>query len=182
MQRFTNAVERLANGLGVIGQLTILAMIASMLYEVVARYAFNAPTLWAFDISYMLNGSIVFLGAAYSLRKEAHVRIDFLSQKMPLRAQQILNAAVYALVMVPITGALTWVAAGKALKAFRTGEVENVSPWAPLMWPFYTVIAIGLLAFCLQFLAEALKYANGEKRPGETLPDAGPDAAAGPES
>ncbi|MDC0658724.1 TRAP transporter small permease [Leisingera sp. SS27] len=178
MHFFRTGVEGLSALLGAVGKLTILAMIAAMLYEVAARYVFGAPTLWAFDISYMLNGSIVFLGAAYSLRKEAHVRIDFLSQKFPLRVQQLLNAAVYALLMAPITGALTWVAASKALKAFQTGEVETVSPWAPLMWPFYSVIALGLFAFCLQFLLEALLYLRGEKVPGQT-PD---DPHAAPES
>ena len=38
-----------------------------------------------------------------------------------------------------------------------TGEVETVSPWAPLMWPFYSVLAIGLGALALQLAAEGLR-------------------------
>lgn len=168
MTFFRNGAEMLSAILGVIGRLTIFCLIAAMLYEVVARYAFGAPTLWAFDISYMLNGSIFLLGAAYSLREDAHVRIDFLSQKFPLRVQQLLNGLIYLLVMAPIFGAFTWVAGSKAYKAFASGEVEAVSPWAPLVWPFYAVIAIGLLAFALQFVLEAIKYLSGEKCPGGT--------------
>ncbi len=168
MTFFRTNAERLSEILGVIGRLTIFALIAAMLYEVVARYVFGAPTLWAFDISYMLNGSVFLLGAAYSLREDAHVRIDFLSQKFPQRVQQILNGLIYLLVMSPIFFAFTWVAGSKAIKAFVTGEVESVSPWAPLVWPFYAVIAIGLLAFALQFVVEALKYLSGEKCPGDT--------------
>ena len=167
MTYFRKSVEWFSDLLGVIGQLTIFALILSMLYEVIARYVFGAPTLWAFDISYMLNGSIFLLGAAYSLRLDAHVRIDFLSQRFSLRAQQMLNGVVYLLIMAPIFAAFTWVAGEKAFKAFSAGEVEHVSPWAPLVWPFYAVIAIGLLAFTLQFLVEALKYFLGEKRPGD---------------
>lgn len=163
-------VERFSAFLGLCGQLAIFCLIAAMLYEVVARYAFGAPTLWAFDISYMLNGSIFLLGAAYSLKEDAHVRIDFLSQKFPIRVQQILNGLVYLLVMAPISFAFTWVAGTKALKALTTGQVEHVSPWAPVVWPFYTVIALGLLAFALQFVIEAVKYLSGEKRPGGAEP------------
>lgn len=160
--------ERFSMVLGFFGRLAIFSLIASMLYEVVARYAFGAPTLWAFDISYMLNGSIFLLGAAYSLQEDAHVRIDFLSQRFPLRLQQFLNGLIYLLVMAPIAFAFAWVATTKALKAFNTGEVESVSPWAPLVWPFYAIIALGLFAFALQFVVEAMKYLSGQKRPGAT--------------
>ncbi|NRB19791.1 MAG: TRAP transporter small permease subunit [Rhodobacteraceae bacterium] len=171
MTFFRNSVEQLSAFLGVVGRLTIFSLIAAMLYEVVARYVFGAPTLWAFDISYMLNGSIFLLGAAYSLRQDAHVRIDFLSQKFPQRVQQLLNGLLYLLVMAPIFFAFTWVAGSKAIKALISGELESVSPWAPLVWPFYAVIAIGLLAFALQFVVEAIKYLSGEKCPGDTDPE-----------
>ncbi|MBU2934662.1 MULTISPECIES: TRAP transporter small permease subunit [Pacificibacter] len=163
-----NICEQFSTVLGFFGRMAIFCLIASMLYEVVARYAFGAPTLWAFDISYMLNGSIFLLGAAYSLQEDAHVRIDFLSQKFPRRVQQILNGLVYLLVMAPIGFAFTNVAATKALKAFKSGELESVSPWAPHVWPFYTVITLGLLAFSLQFIVEAFNYLSGAKTPGET--------------
>lgn len=172
MTRLVRCVDLVAEALGLIGKLAIAALILAMCYEVVARYLFSAPTLWSFDISYMLNGSIFALGAAFALRRDAHVRIDFLSQRLPLRYQQIFNAALYAAVMAPILGMLAWVAGGKAWKAFVTGEVESVSPWAPLVWPFFAFLALGLAAFALQLLAEAFKYAIGQHRPGETGEDA----------
>lgn len=167
MTGFIRAVDGLSDIFGAVGRLVIFVLIGAMLYEVLARYAFNAPTLWAFDISYMLNGSIFLLGAAYALRTDVHVRIDFLSQRFPLRVQQWINGLVFLLLMAPITGVFAWVAGGKAIKAFVTGEVEHVSPWAPVVWPFYGVIALGLAAFALQFLAEAMKYLTGAKIPGD---------------
>lgn len=168
MTQILKTIDGLSDILGFLGRLAIFALIIAMLYEVVARYVFGAPTLWSFDISYMLNGSIFLLGAGYALRTDVHVRIDFLSQKLPKRAQRVLNGAVYLLIMAPITGTFAWVASTKALKAFKSGEVESVSPWAPLVWPFYAIIAIGLVAFALQFIAEALKFLSGTKNPGET--------------
>ena len=47
-----------------------LIMVLAMIYEVFSRYALNSPTLWAFDISYMLNGCIFLLGCAYALKEE----------------------------------------------------------------------------------------------------------------
>lgn len=168
MAHLLRSIDRVSDLLGMFGRITILVLILSMMYEVIARYGFGAPTLWAFDISYMLNGSIFLLGAGYALKEDVHIRIDFLSQKFPRRVQQLLNGLIYLCVMAPITGGLAWVASQKALKAFLTHEVESVSPWAPVVWPFYAIIALGLVVFTLQFVSEALKYLGGRRMPGET--------------
>lgn len=47
-------------------------------YEVVARYLFRAPTPWAFDLSYMLYGTIFMMAGAYTLSRDGHVRGDFI--------------------------------------------------------------------------------------------------------
>ena len=167
MTSILRLIDAVAGVLAWLGRCVIFALILAMLYEVVARYAFGSPTLWAFDISYMLNGSIFLLGAAYALRSDVHVRIDFLSQRLPMRAQQVLNGLVFLLIMTPIMVIFAWVSGKKAWKALITGEVESVSPWAPVVWPFYTVIAVGLAALALQFLGEAIKLLAGRKNPGE---------------
>ena len=169
MKRFLKLIDAISEILASAGRIVIFTLIIAMLYEVVARYVFGAPTLWAFDISYMLNGSIFLLGAAYALRSDVHVRIDFLSQRLPMRFQQLLNGLVFLLIMTPIFAIFAFIAGEKAFKAFITSEVESVSPWAPLMWPFYTVIAIGLAALALQFVAEAIKLISGHKEPGKAL-------------
>jgi TRAP-type mannitol/chloroaromatic compound transport system permease small subunit len=169
MIHFVKIIDAIAEILASIGKLVIFTLIIAMLYEVLARYVFGAPTLWAFDLSYMLNGSIFLLGAAYALRSDVHVRIDFLSQRLPMRFQQLLNGLVFLLIMTPIIATFSFIAGEKAYKAFITSEVESVSPWAPLMWPFYTVIAIGLAAFALQFVAESIKLISGHKQPGKAL-------------
>lgn len=168
MRKTLDAIDRVADFSGFLAMLMLAALVGSMMFEVIARYVFGTPTIWAFDISYMLNGTIFLMGAAYALKEDAHVRIDFLSTRLPLRFQQLLNAFIYALVLAPIFGALTWFALRKALRAFERGQVEMVSPWAPLMWPFYTVLALGLLFMTLQLLAEAARFALSDKAPGAT--------------
>ncbi|PCI87626.1 MAG: C4-dicarboxylate ABC transporter substrate-binding protein [Hyphomicrobiales bacterium] len=167
MQKILNTLDKISIILGGVAQFIVILLITSMIYEVVARYGFNQPTLWAFDISYMLNGTIFLLGAAYTLRNDAHVRIDFLSTKLSLRVQQWINGIFYMLILGPIFTTFGYVASQKAWKAFITSEVESVSPWAPLVWPFYGVIAIGLLSFAIQFFIEAIRYLLKQNVPGD---------------
>lgn len=59
--KYLNAMSVL---LGQAAMLLICLLVISMLYEVAARYIFQAPTLWAFDLSYMFNGSLFLLAGA----------------------------------------------------------------------------------------------------------------------
>ena len=54
----------------------------------IARYLFNAPTIWSFDVTYMLYGAIFMLGAAYALHKGAHIRTDFFFEQLVDRARR----------------------------------------------------------------------------------------------
>ncbi len=164
---FLTAIDRISDLSAWVAKGMLLALIGAMIWEVAARYIFDSPTLWAFDISYMLNGTIFLLGAGFTLKADAHVRIDFLSSALPLKAQQWLNAFFYLCILLPVFSAFAYIASKKALQAFTTLEVESVSPWAPFVWPFYSVIAIGLWVLALQFIADGIRYLQQQKIPGD---------------
>jgi TRAP-type mannitol/chloroaromatic compound transport system permease small subunit len=154
---FLAVADGISATLGYLAQAMVLILIASMLYEVVARYVFGAPTLWAFDIAYMSTGVLFVLGAAQVLRDDAHVRIDFLSSKMPRRVRGAIDGFAFLFILCPIFARLAWIGGERTLRAFNTGEVEHVSPWAPLMWPFYSALTIGLAALALQLAAAGIR-------------------------
>ena len=154
---FLAVADGISASLGYAAQAMVLILIVSMLYEVLARYVFGAPTEWAFDIAYMSTGILFVLGAAQALREDAHVRIDFLSSKMPARLRGMIDGIAFLVILCPIFGKLSAIAGERALRAYVTSEVEHVSPWAPLMWPFYTALAVGLGARALQLAAEGLR-------------------------
>lgn len=161
--RFANGVSWLASQLA---SLAAAVLTLAMVYEVFARYVFDAPTVWAFDIAYMSNGALFLLGVAYVLREDAHIRIDVLRNHLPARFNGILQGIVYALVLAPLFAVLCWIAVTHTWRAWLTHEVETVSPWAPLMWPFYLLIAIGLFALALQLVAEGLRAFGGHLESG----------------
>lgn len=154
---FLGLADTISLVLGYVAQAMVLILIASMLYEVVARYVFGAPTLWAFDVAYMSTGILFVLGAAQALREDAHVRIDFLSARLPVRVRGAIDGTAFLLILCPIFTWLAVVAGQRTWRAWTTGEVETVSPWAPLMWPFYSALMIGLAALALQLAAEGLR-------------------------
>ena len=69
-------IDRFSDVTGKLIALSMLFLVGSITYEVVARYFFRAPTVWVFESSYMVNGAAFMLGCAYALHKGAHVRTD----------------------------------------------------------------------------------------------------------
>jgi|SRR5690606_25467360 len=162
MDRLFQTVDAVSRALARVAELVTLVLVASMIYEVAARYLFGAPTIWAFDISYMCTGTLFILGAAYTLREDAHVRIDALSQRMPPRLRGCIDGVVFLALLLPAFATISWFAISRAWRAYLTHEVETVSPWAPLMWPFYALLALGLAALTLQIAVQGMRALRGE--------------------
>ncbi|WP_322995514.1 TRAP transporter small permease subunit [Castellaniella sp.] len=161
-----NTLNRLIDGFSwcatQLASVAVAVLTLSMVYEVFARYLFDAPTVWAFDIAYMANGAVFVLGVAYVLREDAHIRIDVLRNRLPARLNGVVQGVAYLLILAPFFGMLSWIAATHTWRAWVRHEVETVSPWAPFMWPFYLMIAIGLIALTLQLVAEGLRGFSGQ--------------------
>jgi TRAP-type mannitol/chloroaromatic compound transport system permease small subunit len=161
LDRVLPGIDWIGFVLAVIAMALIVVVIGSMLYEVVARRFFNSPTIWANDITYMTNGSLFLLGAAYTLRNEGHVRIDFLSDRLPVRAQHAINLLFYLMLFLPLLSLTAWASIEKAHRAWAEGTLENMSTWEPVIWPFLTGIALGVTGLALQVCAQSVRHLIG---------------------
>ena len=157
MKSLLKAIDRISRVLAGLVMVSLVVLVAVMLFEVLMRRVLNAPTLWAFDVAYMLNGCVFIGGASYAMLKNEHVRIDFLASRFSLRVRAAIEGAFLLFLFLPALGLLADAAVGQAFSAFITGQTERVSPWAPRIWPYYTGLALGVCGLWLQGLAEALK-------------------------
>ncbi|MCV3274076.1 TRAP transporter small permease subunit [Roseobacter sinensis] len=58
-------------------------IVLMMVYEVVARYGFGAPTFWAHEIAGLLGAVAFLLGGAYCMIDGSHMRVTALTDRMP---------------------------------------------------------------------------------------------------
>jgi len=137
--------------------ISVIVLVSSMIYEVTARYFLNAPTVWSYDIAYMSSGALFILGVSWTLRENAHIRIDIIRNMLPKRVGNIIESLVYLLILTPLFFSLFQIAIKKTINAWVTQEVEMVSPWAPLMWPYYLILAVGLGSLALQLAAQSVR-------------------------
>jgi TRAP-type mannitol/chloroaromatic compound transport system permease small subunit len=155
------AIIRVIDGFSKItGQLislTMLFLVGSITYEVVARYFFRAPTIWVFESSTMANGSAFMLGCAYALYKGAHVRTDIFWDNYSERTKGIIDLISYLLLFFPVMITLMAISIDDAIHSYVTGERSQESLWRAIMWPFRAVIPLSALLFMIQGISEVLK-------------------------
>jgi len=164
---FVRAMDRFAEGCGRLFCWLILPLVAGIVYEVLARYFFHAPTIWAYDVAYMLYGSHFMLGAAYTLYRGGHIRTDLFYQRWSARTRGLVDASLYLFFFFPGMAFFLWMGLQEALHSWDIREVSDASPWRPILYPFKSVIPVAALLLIVQGISEFLKsgYAALTGRP-----------------
>ncbi|MGF6178665.1 TRAP transporter small permease subunit [Ensifer sp. 4252] len=157
MVRYIAFADDLSAWFGKVFAWSVLIMAFGVGYEVVVRYFFRAPTPWAFDLSYMLYGTLFMMAGAYTLSRDGHVRGDFIYRLWKPRTQARLELVLYIIFFFPGVTALVISGWKYAERSWRYLEVSSNSPAGVPIFQFKTVIvAAGILLF-LQGVAQLFR-------------------------
>lgn len=135
----------------------IIPMVLALTFEVVSRYLFNAPTLWAYDMTFMMYGSYFMLGAAFTLQRKGHVRTDSFYGEWSVRRQALVDVVCYLVMFLPFVLVFAYTGWGYFFKSFMTDERFVTSPWMPLAWPFKGMMPLTGVLLLIQGVSEVLK-------------------------
>jgi TRAP-type mannitol/chloroaromatic compound transport system permease small subunit len=152
---FARYIDRINERLGQIGSFLILPMMAIVVYEVVGRYVFNRPTIWAHESSEMLFGVFCFLALAYTHRLRAHVNVDTLYKRFSLRSRAIIDL-ITSIFFFFFCGVVLWKAAEFAMLSLSRGE-HSQTPFGPPLYPVKCLMWLGFFLLTLQGLAKFIR-------------------------
>ena len=161
MERFIFAIDSLSAWIGKAFAWCILLLTFAVAYEVFVRYALRDPTSWAFDMSYMMYGSLFMMGGAYTLSRDGHVRGDVLYRLWKPKTQAIVEMTLYFLFFFPGIIAFIYAGTDYALESwsynYGTGEVSINSPANVPISQFKTVLPIAAGFLFLQGVAQVCR-------------------------
>lgn len=92
--------DRLAVFVGRITMMLVVVLTCVMLYEVLLRYVFEAPTLWANEMSLWLAGFVFLCSGLYAMQQRSHIRIVLLYDAVPRSVQRIFDSISTLLIVV----------------------------------------------------------------------------------
>jgi len=157
MKKLVRTINSISEFTGQVVKFLVVALIIVLCYEVISRYAFNRPTIWALETSKMLMGTFGACGWAYTYLYDRHVRVDVLYAKFSRRKQAWINVIMSIIFLFPICIILISAGIRWTVFSWKFGEKMVESSWLPPAAPFRTVLVVGFILFTLQSVSKFIE-------------------------
>ena len=147
-----NVFDRLDNvneQVGNVVSLLVIALMGIITFEVVSRYAFNAPTLWASDTCSYIQAVYYILGGGYALLHGLHVRIDIFYDRFSPKTRLLINLTIGSILFYAFGIILLWKTSEFAITSVIMRETAKSGLWAGPVYPYKLLMPVG--AFLIMF-------------------------------
>ncbi|TYK66696.1 TRAP transporter small permease subunit [Colwellia echini] len=143
-------ISKIIDILGNLCSLLMLLMIANVFYDVIMRYFFNDVSIGMQELEWHLFAAMFMFGIAYTLKEDAHVRVDIFYDVMSAKKKAVINIFGSVALALPITLLILYYGYDYALEAYSMGEGSGDPGGLPHRWIVRSVIP---LASCFLVLA-----------------------------
>ena len=150
MRTILRVIDSTSEWVGKVARWFWVAVVLVMTCEVIMRYVFNSPTMWAYETSMMIGAVAYALAFCYTHKHRAHVRVDVLYMRLSPRGRAIIDVIGALLLFFPLIILLADMSIDFAWRAWVINEKSVETYWYPPIAPVRTVLAIGLSLFLLQ--------------------------------
>ncbi len=153
LSRLIDAISRL------FGKLTMWLVLAATVISAanaVARKAFSIGSNAYLEIQWYLFAGVFLLGAGWTLMQNAHVRIDVLANRLPMRTRIFIDIGGILLFLLPMCWMMIQFAWPVLKGAYLSGETSS-NAGGLIRWPVYALVPIGFGLLAMQAVSELIK-------------------------
>lgn len=145
-------IDRLNEGVGSLVSYLAIVMMLSVVYEVIARYVFNNPTIWSMESNQHILLGYTALAGGYALLHGSHVSVDIIYERFSPKKRAFVSVftSIGAFVFVFILLRTSWLI---ALEAWEYSE-RSLSLFEMPLFPGKVTIPIGAFLLLLQLFAK----------------------------
>ena len=148
---FFELIDAITERIGRPASLLVFIMTAVTTTEVVGRYVFDHPTIWAWPLNRQIFGLFILVAGAYTMSKDGHIKIEIFYDHFPPRIKLIARLIALCCFVI-FMGVLLWQASWMGLNSLKMGEKITGAFRMPL-YPFKILIPICVFLFLLQGIA-----------------------------
>lgn len=157
MRKILRTIDSISDYTAGLGKWLCYALVLVIVFDVVMRYVFNAPTLWGYETAMMLGGSMYVLAWSYTHRHHRHVRVDIIYSHLSLRGKAIIDVIGTFFLFFPFMILLIRTSGNWAWRAWEIGERSGETYWYPPLAPFRTIVLIAFCLFTFQAVAHFIR-------------------------
>jgi TRAP-type mannitol/chloroaromatic compound transport system permease small subunit len=169
VEKIMAVVDSVSSKAGKFGGFLFLLLTATVLYEVIARYVFHAPTIWSYKLTApFLWGGACLLTSAWVLLENRHVSIDLVSARLSPRGAAILSMVMYLILFFPFVSIIFWKGIDQAAWSWKILQTEYDTPWRAPLYPIKTLIPVAALLLLVQGIVKWVRdllFVIGRRKP-----------------
>lgn len=128
----------------------LLLMVLVTFAVVVLRYGFQLGWIAMQESVLWMHGMVLMLGSAYTLRHEAHVRVDVFYRGFAPRTRAWVDLAGTVFLLLPVCGFVLWSGWGYAADSWALGESSREAGGLPALYLLKTVIPLAAILLALE--------------------------------
>lgn len=156
LTRASTVFDRILELSALLAAVILLFIMLLVSAGVILRYFFHNPLRWSFDVSEIALLYITFLGTAWLLRAEGHVKVDILISRFKPTVQAYFGI-FSSIVGIIISWVLVWYGAQVTIDHFQRGIVEPTAVEFPV-GPILLIIPLGSILLFIQSLRRSYGY------------------------
>lgn len=156
LSKIAKGIDTFSTKQGEFTSMLIIPLLGVVLFEVLMRYGFNAPTIWGFEMTGFLYGMHYMFGISYTDVRGGHVRVDIFTALAPKKVQAAVGALTTLLLFMPVMICMT-VASGKYAWTSIQALERNSTSWQPPIYPIKMVMALCFFFLLLQGFSNLIK-------------------------
>lgn len=166
-----NLIEKTNCIIGNTVKFLLLYMAVTLTIDVIARYAFDSPTVWIFEMCKHAMLYIGALGGGYTLMVNGHVKVDVIYSILSSKIRAVLDIVTSVLFFIFIA-IMIWKCSELAISSCEHMEHSTTALGAPI-YPMKVAVVVGAVLVLLQGIAKLFKdiilLITGEEQEYKTL-------------
>ena len=152
--------DKFADYIGTITAITMVLMILNVFYDVVMRYFFRSGSIGMQEMEWHLFSVIILLGISYTLKEDAHVRVDIIYDRLSVRKKAIINMFGSVFFILPLALLVGISSVDNAVEAYVSMEQSGDPGGLPYRWIVKGLIPLSFLLLVITNIGFFIKNLN----------------------
>ncbi|MDP2562629.1 TRAP transporter small permease subunit [Psychrobium sp. 1_MG-2023] len=168
-----SSLARFIDFVGLLVAITMLLLLLNIFINVVMRYLFNDVSIGMQELEWHLFSCLFLFGIGYSLKENAHVRVDVIYENLGEKAQAIINIVGTLLFLVPFSALIVHYGLDFSKEAYDMNEMSGDPGGLPHRWIIKGAIPVSFMFTLLcgvYVIVEQIDLLRGNKTPHDNNP------------
>ena len=166
-------LDKFIDTVGYLTGILLLLMILNVAWDVMMRYVFHNSSIAMQEMEWHLFAVMMLFGTGYALRHNAHVRVDFLYDRLSERKKAWINIVGTVLFLLPLAILIIYGSYDFVMDSWETNEVSEDPGGLPYRWLIKGMIPLAFIFLVLCAINYIIHYVNVLRGLEKPLPEEG---------